>query len=84
MPPRALGRDRSVIFNSEVLAGVLGGETPRSGPHEHLSGVLLLAEKPVALTDEEWTEVHRHPEMGARIISALLGALSRAAAVPSA
>ena len=124
---KALGRDRSVIFNHEVLAGILGGETPRLGPHEHLSGVLLLVEtldfrdgttadhsqsvgelsaliatrlglpaarverirlagilhdignigvsdsimnKAAGLTEEEWTEVRRHPEMGARIIAA--------------
>jgi two-component system cell cycle response regulator len=41
---KALGRDRSVIYNPEVLAGVLGGKIDASVGNEHLSAVLVLAE----------------------------------------
>jgi two-component system, cell cycle response regulator len=41
---KAMGRDRSVIYNPEVLASVLGGELDRVAGNEHLSAVLVLAE----------------------------------------
>src|SRR3954468_19542043 len=121
---KALGRDRSVIYNPEVLASVLGGNLDPVAGNEHLSAVLVLAEtldlrdsgtashsqtvgrlaaliakalgfedarverirpagilhdigkigipdwirhKPGKLDEEEWAEVKKHPEMGARI-----------------
>jgi diguanylate cyclase (GGDEF)-like protein/putative nucleotidyltransferase with HDIG domain len=41
---KALGRDRSVIYNPEVLASVLGGHLDTVARNEHLSAVLVLAE----------------------------------------
>src|SRR3954469_19186086 len=41
---KALGRDRSVIYNPEVLASVLGGNLDPVAGNEHLSAVLVLAE----------------------------------------
>src|SRR3954453_1940646 len=41
---KAMGRDRSVIYNPEVLASVLGGNLEPSAGNEHLSAVLVLAE----------------------------------------
>jgi diguanylate cyclase (GGDEF)-like protein/putative nucleotidyltransferase with HDIG domain len=41
---KALGRDRSVIYNPEVLANVLGGHMDLVVGNEHLSAVLVLAE----------------------------------------
>jgi two-component system cell cycle response regulator len=121
---KAMGRDRSVIYNPEVLASVLGGNLDPVAGNEHLSAVLVLAEtldlrdsgtashsqtvgrlaaliakslgledsrverirlagilhdigkigipdwilhKPGKLDEAEWTEVRKHPEMGARI-----------------
>src|SRR4051812_5420074 len=121
---KAMGRDRSVIYNPEVLASVLGGNLDPVAGNEHLSAVLVLAEtldlrdsgtashsqtvgrlsaliakalgfedgrverirlagmlhdigkigipdwilhKPGKLDESEWTEVRKHPEMGARI-----------------
>jgi diguanylate cyclase (GGDEF)-like protein/putative nucleotidyltransferase with HDIG domain len=121
---KAMGRDRSVIYNPEVLASVLGGHIEPTSGNEHLSAVLVLAEtldlrdsstsshsqtvgrlaaliakalgfddarvervrlagilhdigkigipdwilhKPGRLTESEWTEIRKHPEMGARI-----------------
>src|SRR3954451_17766087 len=41
---RAMGRDRSVIYNPEVLASVLGGNLAPVAGNEHLSAVLVVAE----------------------------------------
>jgi diguanylate cyclase (GGDEF)-like protein/putative nucleotidyltransferase with HDIG domain len=41
---KAMGRDRSVIYNPEVLASVLGGNVDTAVGNEHLSAVLVLAE----------------------------------------
>jgi putative nucleotidyltransferase with HDIG domain len=41
---KAMGRDRSVIYNPEVLASVLGGHLDPVAGNEHLSAVLVLAE----------------------------------------
>ncbi|MEA2458957.1 MAG: hypothetical protein QOC95_1929 [Thermoleophilaceae bacterium] len=41
---KALGRDRCVIYNPEVLASVLGGQLDPDAGNEHLSAVLVLAE----------------------------------------
>src|SRR3954471_24599049 len=41
---KAMGRDRSVIYNPEVLASVLGGNLDPVAGNEHLSAVLVLAE----------------------------------------
>jgi diguanylate cyclase (GGDEF)-like protein/putative nucleotidyltransferase with HDIG domain len=41
---KAMGRDRSVIYNPEVLASVLGGHVDPDAGNEHLSAVLVLAE----------------------------------------
>jgi diguanylate cyclase (GGDEF)-like protein/putative nucleotidyltransferase with HDIG domain len=41
---KAMGRDRSVIYNPEVLASVLGGHLDAVVHNEHLSAVLVLAE----------------------------------------
>jgi two-component system cell cycle response regulator len=41
---KAMGRDRSVIYNPEVLASVLGGRLDPVAGNEHLSAVLVLAE----------------------------------------
>jgi two-component system cell cycle response regulator len=41
---KAMGRDRSVIYNPEVLANVLGGNLEPAAGNEHLSAVLVLAE----------------------------------------
>jgi diguanylate cyclase (GGDEF)-like protein/putative nucleotidyltransferase with HDIG domain len=41
---KAMGRDRSVIYNPEVLASVLGGTLDPVAGNEHLSAVLVLAE----------------------------------------
>src|SRR3954464_1136004 len=41
---KAMGRDRSVIYNPEVLANVLGGNLDPVARNEHLSAVLVLAE----------------------------------------
>src|SRR3954470_612208 len=41
---KAMGRDRSVIYNPEVLANVLGGNLDTAAGNEHLSAVLVLAE----------------------------------------
>jgi diguanylate cyclase (GGDEF)-like protein/putative nucleotidyltransferase with HDIG domain len=41
---KAMGRDRSVIYNPEVLANVLGGNLDPAAGNEHLSAVLVLAE----------------------------------------
>jgi diguanylate cyclase (GGDEF)-like protein/putative nucleotidyltransferase with HDIG domain len=41
---KAMGRDRSVIYNPEVLASVLGGHLDPVTGNEHLSAVLVLAE----------------------------------------
>jgi diguanylate cyclase (GGDEF)-like protein/putative nucleotidyltransferase with HDIG domain len=41
---KAMGRDRSVIYNPEVLASVLGGNLEPAAGNEHLSAVLVLAE----------------------------------------
>src|SRR3954463_1131551 len=41
---KAMGRDRSVIYNPEVLASVLGGDLDPVAGNEHLSAVLVLAE----------------------------------------
>jgi diguanylate cyclase (GGDEF)-like protein/putative nucleotidyltransferase with HDIG domain len=41
---KAMGRDRSVIYNPEVLANVLSGNLDPVGGNEHLSAVLVLAE----------------------------------------
>jgi diguanylate cyclase (GGDEF)-like protein/putative nucleotidyltransferase with HDIG domain len=41
---KAMGRDRSVIYNPEVLASVLGGQLDPLAGSEHLSAVLVLAE----------------------------------------
>jgi two-component system cell cycle response regulator len=41
---KAMGRDRSVIYNPEVLASVLGGNLDPVVGNEHLSAVLVLAE----------------------------------------
>jgi two-component system, cell cycle response regulator len=121
---KAMGRDRSVIYNPEVLANVLGGNLEPVAGNEHLAAVLVLAEtldlrdsgtashsqtvgrlaaliakalafddgrverirlagmlhdigkigtpdwilhKPGKLDESEWTEIRKHPEMGARI-----------------
>src|SRR3954452_1043297 len=41
---KAMDRDRSVIYNPEVLASVLGGNLDPVAGNEHLSAVLVLAE----------------------------------------
>jgi diguanylate cyclase (GGDEF)-like protein/putative nucleotidyltransferase with HDIG domain len=41
---KAMGRDRCVIYNPEVLANVLGGNLDPVAGNEHLSAVLVLAE----------------------------------------
>src|SRR3954466_11218520 len=41
---KAMGRDRSVIYNPEILANVLGGQLEPVAGNEHLSAVLVLAE----------------------------------------
>src|SRR3954453_23547954 len=121
---KAMGRDRSVIYNPEVLASMLGGNLDPVAGNEHLSAVLVLAEtldlrdsgtsshsqtvgrlsaviakaagfedarverirlagalhdigkigipdwilhKPGKLDEAEWSEIKKHPEMGARI-----------------
>jgi two-component system cell cycle response regulator len=121
---KAMGRDRSVIYNPEVLATVLGGQLDPVAGNEHLSAVLVLAEtldlrdsgtashsqtvgrlaaliakalglddarverirlagilhdigkigisdgilhKRGPLEEDEWAEVCKHPEMGARM-----------------
>src|SRR3954453_2998661 len=121
---KAMGGDRSVIYNPEVLASVLGGNLDPVAGNEHLSAVLVLAEtldlrdrgtashspavgrlsaliakalgfddarverirlagalhdigkigipdwilhKPGKLDEAEWSEIKKHPEMGARI-----------------
>src|SRR3954466_7531826 len=41
---KAMGRDRSVIYNPEVLASVLGANLDPVAGNDHLSAVLVLAE----------------------------------------
>jgi HD-GYP domain-containing protein (c-di-GMP phosphodiesterase class II) len=124
---KRLGRDRTVLFNAEVIADVVPGE-PTTDPHApgHLSAVLVLAEtvdardsgagrhsqlvgryaraaavglglsqpeverialagvlhdvgkfgvsdailrKPGPLDENEWVEMRKHPELGARILA---------------
>ena len=123
---KSLGRDRTVIFNREIAASLLGEETRQAAVDEgHLAAVLVLAEtldmrdagtarhsqlvgryarsiatemgmssdevermhlagvlhdigkigipdsilkKPGALDEHEWTEMRKHPELGARIL----------------
>jgi diguanylate cyclase (GGDEF)-like protein len=123
---KSLGRDRTVIFNREIAANLLGEQTRQAAVEEgHLAAVLVLAEtldmrdagtarhsqlvgryarsiasemdmsaeeiermhlagvlhdigkigipdsilkKPGALDEHEWTEMRKHPELGARIL----------------
>ncbi|HYH57844.1 MAG TPA: diguanylate cyclase [Thermoleophilaceae bacterium] len=123
---KALGRDRTVIYNREIAANLLGEQTRQAVLEEgHLAAVLVLAEtldmrdagtarhsqlvgryarsiaaemdmdedriermhlagvlhdigkigipdsilkKPGALDDGEWSEMRKHPELGARIL----------------
>jgi putative nucleotidyltransferase with HDIG domain len=123
---KALGRDRTVIYNREIAANLLGEQTREAVANEgHLAAVLVLAEtldmrdagtarhsqlvgryarsiatemgmepaqverlhlagvlhdigkigipdsilkKAGALEEHEWTEMHKHPELGARIL----------------
>jgi diguanylate cyclase (GGDEF)-like protein len=123
---KSLGRDRTVIFNREIAANLLGEQTRQAAYEEgHLAAVLVLAEtldmrdagtarhsqlvgryarsiatemgmsedeiervhlagvlhdigkigipdailkKPGALDEHEWSEMRKHPELGARIL----------------
>ena len=123
---KALGRDRTVIYNREIAANLLGEQTRQAAVEEgHLAAVLVLAEtldmrdagtarhsqlvgryarsiatemgmsaddvermhlagvlhdigkigisdsilnKPAALEEHEWSEMRKHPELGARIL----------------
>jgi diguanylate cyclase (GGDEF)-like protein len=123
---KALGRDRSVIYNREIAANLLGEQSREAAMNEgHLAAVLVLAEtldmrdsgtarhsqlvgryarsiavelkmepdtverihlagvlhdigkigipdsilnKPGPLDDDEWQEMRKHPELGARIL----------------
>ena len=123
---KALGRDRTVIYNREIAANLLGEQSRQAVVEEgHLAAVLVLAEtldmrdagtarhsqlvgryarsianemgfdaeeverihlagvlhdigkigipdsilkKPGALDEHEWTEMRKHPELGARIL----------------
>ena len=123
---KALGRDRTVIYNREIAANLLGEQTRQAAVNEgHLAAVLVLAEtldmrdagtarhsqlvgryarsiaaemgmepdaiermqlagvlhdigkigipdsilkKPGPLEEHEWSEMRKHPELGARIL----------------
>jgi diguanylate cyclase (GGDEF)-like protein len=123
---KALGRDRTVIYNREIAANLMGEQTRQAAVNEgHLAAVLVLAEtldmrdagtarhsqlvgryarsiaaemgmephavermqlagvlhdigkigipdsilkKPGPLEEHEWAEMHKHPELGARIL----------------
>jgi diguanylate cyclase (GGDEF)-like protein len=124
---KALGRDRTAIYNREIAANLLGEQTRQAAVDEgHLAAVLVLAEtldmrdagtarhsqfvgryarsiaaeldmgpddiermhlagvlhdigkigipdsilkKPGALDEDEWAEMRKHPELGARILA---------------
>jgi diguanylate cyclase (GGDEF)-like protein len=124
---KALGRDRTVIYNREIAANLLGEQTRQAAVDEgHLAAVLVLADtldmrdagtarhsqfvgryarsiaaemrmgpaeiermhlagvlhdigkigipdsilkKPGALDEDEWAEMRKHPELGARILA---------------
>ncbi|MGH2839007.1 MAG: bifunctional diguanylate cyclase/phosphohydrolase [Thermoleophilaceae bacterium] len=124
---KTLGRDRTVIFNREIAANLLGEQSRQAAVDEgHLAAVLVLAEtldmrdagtarhsqlvgryarslaiemgmesdevermhlagvlhdigkigisdsilkKPGALDEDEWAEMRKHPELGARILA---------------
>ena len=124
---KALGRDRTVIYNREIAANLLGEQSRQAAVDEgHLAAVLVLAEtldmrdagtarhsqfvgryarsiaaemgmrpdeiermhlagvlhdigkigipdsilkKPSALDEDEWAEMRKHPELGARILA---------------
>src|SRR3954464_10657232 len=72
---KAMGRDRSVIYNPEVLANVLGGNLDPVARNEHLSAVLVLAET----LDLRDSGTASHSQTVGRLAALIAGALGFAA-----
>src|SRR3954464_1706084 len=72
---KAMGRDRSVIYNPEVLANVLGGQLEPVAGNEHLSAVLVLAET----LDLRDSGTASHSQTVGRLAALIAGALGFAA-----
>src|SRR3954453_17808623 len=72
---KAMGRDRSVIYNPEVLANVLGGTLEPVAGNEHLSAVLVLAET----LDLRDSGTASHSQTVGRLAALIAGALGFAA-----
>src|SRR3954470_2350210 len=68
---KAMGRDRSVIYNPEVLANVLGGNLDTAAGNEHLSAVLVLAET----LDLRDSGTASHSQTVGRLAALIAGAL---------
>src|SRR3954451_17762511 len=68
---KAMGRDRSVIYNPEVLANVLGGNLEPTAGNEHLSAVLVLAET----LDLRDSGTASHSQTVGRLAALIAGAL---------
>src|SRR4051794_1349577 len=68
---KAMGRDRSVIYNPEVLANVLGGQLEPVAGNEHLSAVLVLAET----LDLRDSGTASHSQTVGRLAALIAGAL---------
>src|SRR3954451_12407100 len=68
---KAMGRDRSVIYNPEVLANVLGGQLDPAAGNEHLSAVLVLAET----LDLRDSGTASHSQTVGRLAALIAGAL---------
>src|SRR3954451_21702581 len=68
---QAMGRDRSVIYNPEVLASVLGGNLDPVAGNEHLSAVLVLAET----LDLRDSGTARHSQTVGRLAAMIAAAL---------
>src|SRR4051812_22715254 len=68
---KAMGRDRSVIYNPEVLANVLGGNLDSAAGNEHLSAVLVLAET----LDLRDSGTASHSQTVGRLAALIAGAL---------
>src|SRR4051812_29328268 len=68
---KAMGRDRSVIYNPEVLANVLGGNLDPAAGNEHLSAVLVLAET----LDLRDSGTASHSQTVGRLAALIAGAL---------
>src|SRR3954449_11866603 len=72
---KAMGRDRSVIYNPEILANVLGGNLEPVAGNEHLSAVLVLAET----LDLRDSGTASHSQTVGRLAALIAGALGFAA-----